>query len=382
VLLVVLLADSDSFLNQERRWPFAMLAVVLAYPVLDVALGFTPLPQWKFYWRNQTLFSFAAALTFAGMVYGLTRQRTWAKSKHWARILAVLIAARAAVHAGQAGRAALSATEQQRNFYGVVRVMENQFQDGDRNLTALQLMHGHVNHGIQFREEPWRQQAVSYYATNSGIELTFRLHPRRAAAAQLNIGVMGLGVGTLAAFAQGGDRLRFYEINPAVIELCRGKQPRFSYLSDCRGQAEIVAGDARLAMGLELAAGKPGQFDILVMDAFAGGTIPVHLLTAEAFQIYQRHLRDDQSVIAVNISNHYLDLSGVMTAVGRRFGWETLIVSSRGAPPDRTPSRWCLLTPNHDWLRQETFFRHAETHVRADEILWTDDFSNLFRVLR
>lgn len=401
VLLLAIFSDPKSLLNRTHRWPLAGLVLLAAYPVFETGLGFTPLQQWNFYWRNQTVFAFVGALTMMGTLLRLTRHQHWAKSKQWARILALVIAVMVVAHAGRTGRHALTPADQERNFYGVVRVTENLFRSGDSAWKALQLMHGQVNHGIQFQEEPWRKQPVSYYSTNTGIELAFRLHPRRENSEPLNIGVMGLGVGTIAAFAKPGDSVRFYEINPAIIELCSGVKPRFSYVRDCRGQVEIVAGDARLALAAELAEGepahpksrstneskqdhrrKPGEFDILVMDAFSGGTIPVHLLTAEAFEIYRRHLRDDRSVIAVNISNHYLDFSGLMAGISRRFGWGIMIISSRGAPPDQTASRWCLLTPNRAWLEQETFLQHSETAGRATEVLWTDDFSNPLKVLR
>ena len=140
-------------------------------------------------------------------------------------------------------------------------------------------------------------------------------HPRRFEPdprdRSLRVGAIGLGAGTIAAYGEPGDYIRFYEINPAVTEIATDENGYFTYLRDSRARIEVVPGDARLSMERELANGNPQAFDVLVLDAFAGDAIPVHLLTIEAFAIYLRELNAD-GVIAIHVTNRYLDLRPVI----------------------------------------------------------------------
>lgn len=248
---------------------------------------------------------------------------------------------------------------QVRNFYGVLRVAET---EGARILT-----HGRIWHGIQRTEPDRRREATLYYGSDSGIartldEVNLRREERR-------IGVVGLGIGTLARFAQPGDVYRFYEIDPNVIDLA---QKHFTFLSDSAGRVELVEGDARLSLERE----SPQRFDVLVVDAFSSDSIPVHLLTREAFSIYRKHLRRD-GVLAVHVSNRYLDLvpialgSAQATALTARVvrveaDFEKLI----------SPSTWVLSASDPSRLT----FGSEETSVKRR--LWTDARSSLFDVLR
>jgi len=272
--------------------------------------------------------------------------------------------------------------DERRSFYGVVRVVRSEVRAEGNTLPVLRLTHGRVNHGSQIQDDVWRYLPVGYYATNSGIEMAFRLQPRRKNRLPINIAVLGLGVGTLAAFARPGDTVRFYEINPAVTPYCTGTEPAFTYLRDCKGRAEVVLGDARLSLERELRKQQPARFDILVMDAFSGDSVPVHLLTAEAFEVYEAHLRDTNGIIAVNISNQFLDLRDLMLSIGRRFGLEVVFIHSLGSLPDVTSSRWCLLTKHKNFVQQELIQNAREDYTARREILWTDDFSNLFQLFR
>jgi hypothetical protein len=213
--------------------------------------------------------------------------------------------------------------------------------------------------------------------------LAFRHHARRASASAqpINIGVLGLGVGTLASFAAPEDYVRFYELSPQVAEFSSGPQPWFTYLQDCRGRAEIALGDARITLERELAESGSRQFDVLVMDAFSSDAVPVHLLTAEAFDLYAAHLRDTDGIIAVNISNRFLDFRDLLWTVARRFGWEPVLINNLGDPPERTASRWLLLTQSRAFLDQPEVRLRQANYAPRQELLWTDDFSNLFRLL-
>src|SRR5512136_811829 len=124
-----------------------------------------------------------------------------------------------------------------------------------------------------------------YYAPHSGVGVAISNYPPRVAGKPVQIGVIGLGVGTIASYGRPGDTVRFYEIDPDVIAFAQGT-PYFSFLRDSRATVDIVEGDARLSMEREVAHNDPQAFDVLVIDAFSGDSIPTHLLTQEAIQVY------------------------------------------------------------------------------------------------
>ena len=187
------------------------------------------------------------------------------------------------------------------NFYGTLSVIET---DADsQTWRAYSLIHGPTLHGSQFRSAAKRLLPTAYYAHSSGVGLAILHHPRRRASLpdqrRLRVGIVGLGVGTLAAYGQPGDYFRFYEINPDVPRISGSEF--FSYLRDSSARVGVVLGDARLSMETDLERHEPQQFDVLAVDAFSGEAIPVHLLTKEAFEIYLQHLRKPDGVLAVNI---------------------------------------------------------------------------------
>ncbi len=196
-----------------------------------------------------------------------------------------------------------------RNFYGVLRV-------SDSGPTRV-LSHGVVNHGEQFMQPELRRQPTAYYGPQSGGGLALldggRPWPQR-------VGVIGLGAGVLAAYGRSGDYYRFYEINPLVIELASSE---FSFLRDCPARVETIPGDGRLSLERE----PDQQFDVLVLDAFSGDSVPVHLLTQEAFVLYFRHLKKG-GVLAVHASSTYLDLAPVVDLAARELGRPARLVAS------------------------------------------------------
>jgi len=190
-----------------------------------------------------------------------------------------------------------------------------------------------------------------------------------------HVGVIGLGTGTLAAYARSGDRYRFYEIDPVVVDLARR---RFSFLADAAGMIEIATGDGRLLLEGEPANG----FRLLAVDAFSSDAIPMHLLTVEAMRTYRRHV-DDDGVVAFNISNRYLDLRPVIRHLADEVGWRALRILDE-PPADAPwlhPSLWILVAGN-DRLAGELLSHGAEA-VEADPRVapWTDRYGNLFDVL-
>lgn len=260
------------------------------------------------------------------------------------------------------------AIAQKRNFYAALRV-EEYGSGAERQRT---LTHGTITHGKQFLAEERKRWPTTYYGEDSGAG---RAIAARQSAGPIKLGVVGLGVGTLATYGREGDTVRMYEINPQVIDLAND---HFTYLKDSRAKIETALGDARLVLERESAQ----NFDVLIIDAFSSDSIPVHLLTIEAFAAYFRHLHPD-GVLAVHISNRYLDLEPVLFQAAaahnkavRMFDNES--IDERGV----YSSTWVLLA--HD----ERVFEHprlapmkplAPTRsVRR----WTDDYSDLYAILK
>ncbi len=260
----------------------------------------------------------------------------------------------------------------ERNFYGQLRVMDEGDPRTDEDAHRT-LVHGAINHGEQMLREEYRYQPVTYFCPESGIGRAMRSlegAPRR-------IGVLGLGCGTLAAYGKAGDTIRIYEINPLVLDLA---QREFTYLRDTPAKVEVALGDGRLSLESE----SSQQFDILVMDAFSGDSVPVHLVPREAFAIYFRHLKPG-GILAVNVTNSYLNLAPVMAHAAAAFGKVALYYDFRGEESDFLcfSCSWTLI------MDRATADRHADLYRKAVLLrpngrfrTWTDDFSNMYSILR
>ncbi len=273
---------------------------------------------------------------------------------------------------GQARRTEAGAVSSSRNFYGVLTVLEYR-KDEPLGHNFL-LLHGRITHGFQFVDPEQSKWPVSYYGEGSGVNLAWNALPPGSR----RLGVVGLGTGTLAAFARPGDYVRFYEINPDVKRLATS---RFTYLSNCAGRVEIALGDARLTMEKE----PPQRFDLLALDAFSSDSIPVHLLTREAFALYDRHLQTN-GLLAVHISNHFLDLEPVVLNLAREFRYHAAIIDT-----DETDeswwlyaSTWVLLSRNEGLLKSAAIAEAATPpSSKAPRVpLWTDDFASLYQSLK
>jgi spermidine synthase len=256
-----------------------------------------------------------------------------------------------------------------RNFYATLRVSDS----GSGLDEARLLTHGTITHGKQFRDPTRRDWPTTYYGETSGVG---RAIAALGAAGPLRIGVVGLGTGTLAAYGRAGDAIRIYELNPQVIELALRE---FTYLADSKAQVEIVLGDARLSLERE----PPQGFDLLAVDAFSSDAIPVHLLTAEAFAVYLRHLKTG-GVLAVHISNRYLDLKPVLKAAAAKFGKTVQLVDDESDTEKGTyGTTWVLFADSPEVFGREPL-KDAAAPLEADRPvrLWTDDYSDLFGILK
>ena len=255
-----------------------------------------------------------------------------------------------------------------RNFYGVLSV--NETKNLATNEPQVRLVHGRIVHGVQFSTSEKQLWPTSYYGRGSGVgRLLMTHHPE----SPRHVGVVGLGIGTLAAYGRPGDRLRFYEINPAVAELA---QRHFTFLKKCQADTEIVLGDARLVMERE----SPQLFDVLVLDAFSGDGIPVHLLTREAGEVYLRHLKPD-GVLAFHITNAYFDLRPVLAGLAQELEMSHVTVSRDATPKAETSiSTWMLLSRNPATLKA-ALGKLTSFDTKQPLIFWTDDRNNLIEVL-
>lgn len=264
-----------------------------------------------------------------------------------------------------------------RNFYGVLRIEE------DAGAHSLKLRHGRITHGFQYLDSIKARFPTTYFSKGSGVGLAIENHPRRKEG--LRIGVVGLGVGTIATYAHQKDTVRFYEINPAVYELSRGPKPFFTYLKNCEGTAEVVLGDARLTLEEELRRGKNQGFDILAIDAFLSDAIPVHLLTREAFEVYLRHMRSPESVIAIHISNRHLNLKPVVRGLADNAGLASSVISAAEDDEGGWLSEWVLISRSESVLRLKPL---ADATTPWDSTgtkktsRWTDDYSDIISLLK
>jgi SAM-dependent methyltransferase len=258
-----------------------------------------------------------------------------------------------------------------RNFYGVLRVSDSG--DALESGAMRTLVHGTITHGRQFLAPGRRRQPTTYYGPKSGVGLALK---DGGPGTQRRVGVIGLGAGTIAAYGRPGDTYRFYEINPLVVRLA---DTEFSYLRDCEAKVDIVAGDARLSLESE----PPQDFDVLAVDAFSGDSIPVHLLTREAFDLYFRHLKDG-GILAVHVSNKYLDLKPVVQLAAETARKEAVAVDTEDDEENGVyGSNWILVSGDRHRLGGPSLSKAGKPLFPIEGVrLWTDDYSNLFRILK
>ncbi len=270
-----------------------------------------------------------------------------------------------------------NAISHSRNFYGTLTVFEYEKDNPAEHYYVLQ--HGRITHGLQFTDPAKSILPTSYYGEKSGVGLALRNLPRPQ---NRRIGLVGLGTGTLASYGSPGDTVRIYEINPQVRHLA---ETRFTYLATSLVRVEVVMGDARLSMENELERHEPQQFDLLALDAFSSDAIPVHLLTKEAFALYLQHLQPD-GIIAVHISNRYLNLEPVVANVAKQFGLGVVTIADDNEDDWWVyATTWMLVTRNPALFQIDDIRKAAmpsDEKAAAAVPLWTDDYASLWRILK
>ena len=272
-----------------------------------------------------------------------------------------------------------SALFAERNFYGMIRV-RGLLPSGSRE-PAYIMSHGITVHGLQFIRSELRHLPTTYYVPGSGVGLAIQNHPR--AGNSLRVGMLGVGTGTLAAYGQLGDIYRLYEINPVVIDLAQGQGGYFSFVQDSQAEVTMVAGDARISLELELARGDEQNFDVLVLDTFSSDSVPVHLVTKEALALYLAHLAPD-GMIAAHITNLHLDLQPVFWQLAQYHHLSMARIEYQGDANGGYASHWILLARDPALLQIPAIQEKSVdlSGYFTDLSLWTDDYSNLFQILK
>lgn len=255
-----------------------------------------------------------------------------------------------------------------RNFYGTLQVFNN-VENGYRTM-----LHGLITHGRQYTSADKIDRPTAYYSEASGVGQALRTKAKMAGGAPLRVGVIGLGVGTLVSYSRKNDYFRLYEIDPLVVEIAH---KNFSYLSRSPAVTEVVLGDARLQLERE----PVQQFDVLVVDAFSGDAVPIHLLTLEAFAQYFRHLKPD-GVLAVHITNRFLDLQPVVRAAADQFSKDVRLVELDGDSDHLVlHSIWALVSSDRKFFSEPVFETATPILARPNFHPWKDDYSSIFSVL-
>ena len=256
-----------------------------------------------------------------------------------------------------------------RNFYGTLRVSDN----GSGDTAERVLYHGTIIHGEQYTAKERLRWPTTYYGEKTGVGIAIK---QSRGPNEQRVGVVGLGAGTLAAYARPGDYYRIYEINPLVIDIA---QNQFSFLRDTGTKYDLVLGDARLSLERE----KPNEFDVLAVDAFSGDAIPVHLLTIEAFTLYFRHLKP-HGVLAIHVSNRFLELAPIVKAAADRLKKKTVLVDS-DEDDDKGVfgSTWVLVgDPDAKFFSMDLGADAKPVDSKRQVRMWTDDYSSIYSILK
>jgi hypothetical protein len=378
LLLVVLVRDKESWLYQSKLGSPVILVAVAA--LLPESAAVTVATKTK---PGIHIAAFVALVLIAYVLKNRTKTESNLAREKSARLYPTVALLIAAITLGSTAFARNRiAIQTSRSFYGVLSVRPQYMDDPSR--AAYSLVHGRVVHGFQLRSESGRRTPAAYFGPTSGAGVAINHATLAAAPAQRNlrIGVLGLGVGTIAAYGKPGDIVRYYEINPDVIRIA-SDQRYFSFLSDSPARIEVIPGDGRLSLERELEQHEQNDLDVLIIDAFSGDAVPVHLLTLEAFEIYFKRLKKPSGILCVHITNTYLDLKPVVFSAARSLGLRAAYVHSDGDGRITLGSDWILLSAEDNFPEVDPTAARTDrdgTHVRTIRP-WTDDFSNLIQIV-
>ncbi len=266
-----------------------------------------------------------------------------------------------------------------RNFFGAMEIAQitpNPYREGERSLR-----HGNIIHGHQFTQAAKRRLPTTYYGEESGVGLSIAYQRQKSdgSAKGLNIGVIGLGTGTIAALSQKGDVLRFYEIDPDIVSIAK---KYFTFLQDTPASTDIIIGDGRLSLAQRLRENGSDNYDVLAVDAFNGDAIPLHLLTIEAFQTYLKHLKP-HGILAFHISSRYVDLYPPVQALATKLNLNAYVIHNMAESKTAvSAAEWVLVSRDQmlgSYLYQKKALQFKENRTQT---LWTDEKNNLLAAIR
>lgn len=256
----------------------------------------------------------------------------------------------------------------ERNFFGIWRVTAHP------NPGFRRLNHGTTIHGVQLDDESRKCEATTYYHKDGPIGQVFDVY--NAKSTNMPVAVTGLGSGTLATYSVPGQEWDFYDIDPSIVQIASNPM-LFTFLSDCtRGSYRVILGDARL----KLREAPDGRYGVIVMDAFSSDSVPVHLLTSEALELYLTKLAPD-GVLAFHISNRHLNLEPVLGGVAQRAALSAFLrLDGESNISGKYSSKWVVIARNDAALGAIAGdSRWVKLH---GDIVWTDDFSNILSLLK
>lgn len=256
-----------------------------------------------------------------------------------------------------------------RDFYGTLRTKDTGPESSED--AVRRLIHGVILHGEQYLKPERRSEPTTYYGPNSGVALAIKtINPENQ-----SVGVIGLGAGTLAVWGKPGDTYHFYDINPQVIEIA---QSEFTYLKDSKAGIEISLGDARLSLEREA----PHNFDVLAVDAFSSDSIPVHLITREAMAVYLKHVKPGGAVV-FHVTNRFLKLAPVVKQIADSLGLYSALILDEAEETNFSKTDWIIVTRDKALIESDTIVKKASEIDKIPGLrLWTDDFNNLFQILK
>jgi spermidine synthase len=376
--MVALVRDRQSwwYCNKAYVGSAILLGLLLTPEFISRYAGLATIPVTMYRWH------YYPALTVLAVWAGFDTFRSAKKEPQYRRFNVAQFAALAVVAALSASLYAqvqfdkYLAIRRDRNFYAAMMLRRK-----GTGLKSIELRHGQTSHGYQLYDQP--KEPTAYYTHNSGVGLLLDGLAVCHQPCSHRYGIIGMGVGTLAVYAHPGDTMWFYEINPQVIAYSLAADPYFTFIKDSAAKVVIVPGDARLSLDREFKESGSQYFDVLVVDAFSSDAIPIHLLTQEALEIYLEHLRGPDSVLAFHISNKMLDLSPVLASLAAHNHLAVARLHNRHSPDLGERSDWILLSKNPDALAYDSFRAHLDSMPPADpKLVWTDDYSDLFAVLR
>jgi hypothetical protein len=371
--LVCLFLDQRSWIYEPSFW---LLVAIVAGVVLTIGLIGQWIPTFAKLLQDSYFYAWAFFIAAVLLLGAYIQSKSVAKQRgfHFVQLLAFTVSLLSIFALYESAKPEPGLFLSERNFYGALRVFE--LAQGGKAL-----FHAHTLHGAQLNP-PYDHLPMAYYGPESGIGLLLGNHPKRKQTnSDLRVGVVGLGTGTLAVYGRPGDYFRYYEINPQVLDLSRGPRPVFTYIRDSEAKVDMQLGDARLLLEQEAAQNNLQKFDLLVLDAFSGDAVPVHLLTKEAFDTYAKHLRDENAVIAMHLSSRHINLLPVMEGLREYTHTYSLVRFSQGNYP-YIESLWVFLAKRPESLRVAGLSASPPAGMpQAEPRLWTDDFSDIFRLI-